>query len=217
MVGSFQPIALPMTNTQLYGNNNTQNTLNSRSANTNQLTLDASKVGQLSTTEQMQFRQLFQKTGVQNTTSFGNTSPFGTTPQIDPIGQVQGMGLNIQPTNINGTLYKMDAYMAKNSIAIFLAGMGRSTPEQVQKMLERLAKEPLVVRDPSWPQALQQAMAYIQQGNAMALQNQTFTQQVTEANTKNTRGGTSLQALKEENERLKLLAENQKLRGQLKT
>jgi hypothetical protein len=228
MVGSFQPIALPMTTSDLYRNSSastTQNTLNSTSNNNNQFTLDPSKVGQLSSTEHMQLRQLLQKTGVPNTTSFGNTPPFGTTQQIDPIGQVQGMGLNIQPTNVGGGSPYMSQEMAGVSISILVAGLKMnpqtglplSTPEQVQKLVEGMSKNEAIVRHPSWPQALQHAMMYIQQGNAMAHQNQTFTQQVTQANTKKTQGGTSLQALKEENERLKLLAENQKLRGQLKT
>ena len=50
MVGSFQPIALPMTNAQLYGHNNnntastTQNPLNSRS---NTPVIDANRLSQL--------------------------------------------------------------------------------------------------------------------------------------------------------------------------
>ncbi len=231
MVGSFQPIALPMTNADLYRNtkaSTTQNTLNTGSGTNNQLSLDPAKVSQLSSAEQMQLRQLLQKTGVSSTpraTTQFNTSPFGATPQVDPIGQVQGLGMNIQPTNVGGGTPYMSQEMAGVSISILVAGLSpnpqtglpASTPEQVQKLVEGMSKNEAIVRHPSWPQALQHAMMYIQQGNTMAMQNQGLTQQFTQATAQNRGGANRLQALKEENEMLKLQAENKKLRSQINT
>lgn len=230
MVGSFQPIALPMTNAQLYGHNNNNNTAptpqNTVNARSNTPVIDANRLSQLTPQQISQLTPQQKDELILQMARNQNTSPFGTTPPTLGARQQDFVAASIpyggpQPTVASGI------QMSKESIEMILSigiagltpnpqtGLPASTPQEVQNFINGIMANPdlrkKIILYPQWQSFIVPATAYIQQGNTMAMQNQGLTQQftqanaqITQANAQNGGGGNSLQALENRVKELEL-------------